>query len=241
MEMEWHWEDIYCELRAATTEQQIFHQITVCAKDLGFDYCCYGIRVPVPVSKPAVAIFDTYPDGWMKHYKECGFLAIDPTVRQGMRTADLIVWSEAAFASAPRLWSDALDHGLTVGAAQSCWGAHGVFGLLTLSRRAKPLTLLELERLTKQSSWLANLSHARMSQFLVPKLAPETRVVLTAREREVLRWTGDGKTSCEIGQILGISERTVNFHVNNILSKLPATNKVQAVVKAVVMGMIDLP
>jgi LuxR family quorum-sensing system transcriptional regulator SolR len=33
----------------------------------------------------------------------------------------------------------------------------------------------------------------------------------------------------------------VNFHVNNILSKLPATNKVQAVVKAVVMGMIDLP
>jgi LuxR family quorum-sensing system transcriptional regulator SolR len=167
--MEWHWEDI---------------QITVCAKDLGFDYCCYGIRVPVPVSKPAVAIFDTYPDGWMKHYKECGFLAIDPTVRQGMRTADLIVWSEAAFASAPRLWSDALDHGLTVGAAQSCWGAHGVFGLLTLSRRAKPLTLLELERLTKQSSWLANLSHARMSQFLVPKLAPETRVVLaTAKPR----------------------------------------------------------
>lgn len=239
--MEWHWEDIYCELRAATTEQQVFHQIAVCAKDLGFEYCCYGIRVPVPVSKPAVAIFETYPTGWMKHYHDNGFLAIDPTVRQGMRTTELIVWSEETFASAPRLWADARDHGLTVGAAQSCWGAHGVFGLLTLSRRADPLTIPELDRLIEHSSWLANLSHAIMSQFLVPKLVPETCVVLTPREREVLRWTGEGKTAYEIGQILNISDRTVNFHINNVLSKLVATNKVQAVVKAVTMGLIDLP
>ncbi|MFP3249793.1 MAG: LuxR C-terminal-related transcriptional regulator, partial [Paraburkholderia sp.] len=33
-------------------------------------------------------------------------------------------------------------------------------------------------------------------------------------------------------------ERTVNFHVNNVLLKLAATNKVQAVVKAVATGLI---
>jgi LuxR family quorum-sensing system transcriptional regulator SolR len=54
----------------------------------------------------------------------------------------------------------------------------------------------------------------------------------------VLCWTGEGKTSYEIGQILNISERTVNFHVNNALSKLTSTNKVQAVVKAIAMGLI---
>jgi LuxR family quorum-sensing system transcriptional regulator SolR len=54
----------------------------------------------------------------------------------------------------------------------------------------------------------------------------------------VLRWTGEGKTSYEIGKILSISERTVNFHVNNVLSKLAATNKVQAVVKAIATGLI---
>ncbi|MGN6666559.1 MAG: transcriptional activator protein SolR, partial [Trinickia sp.] len=61
---------------------------------------------------------------------------------------------------------------------------------------------------------------------------------LTPRECEVLCWTGEGKTACEIGQILNISERTVNFHVNNVLLKLNATNKVQAVVKAIAMGLI---
>ena len=33
----------------------------------------------------------------------------------------------------------------------------------------------------------------------------------------------------------------VNFHVNNILDKLAATNKVQAVVKAIAMGLIEAP
>ena len=62
---------------------------------------------------------------------------------------------------------------------------------------------------------------------------------LTPREREVLRWTAAGKTSCEIGIILGISARTVNFHVTSILSKLNAVNKTQAVVKAVLLDLLN--
>ncbi|MEM5370914.1 autoinducer binding domain-containing protein [Paraburkholderia azotifigens] len=239
--MVWHWEDIYGELRAAATEQQVFHQIAACAQDLGFEYCCYGIRVPIPVSKPAVVIFDTYPSGWMDHYQGSGFLEIDPTVRQGMRSTQMIVWSDETFSAAPRLWADAHDHGLVVGAAQPCWGAHGVFGLLTVSRAADRMTIAEISQLAERGSWLANLAHTLMSNFLLPKLVPELQVRLTPREREVLRWTGEGKTACEIGQILNIADRTVNFHINNILLKLAATNKIQAVVKAVTVGLIDLP
>ncbi|WP_447973005.1 LuxR family transcriptional regulator [Nitrospira sp. Kam-Ns4a] len=49
--------------------------------------------------------------------------------------------------------------------------------------------------------------------------APSVRQapVLTKREREVLEWMKEGKTNWEIGRILGISERTVRFHVGNIL------------------------
>jgi LuxR family quorum-sensing system transcriptional regulator SolR len=239
--MELSWQDAYHQLQAAGNEQQLFEQIVIYAKSLGFEYCCYGIRMPLPVSKPAVAIFDTYPSGWMKHYQESRFLEIDPTVRAGMHSTGLIVWPEAKVDDAPRLWADARDFGLAVGVAHSSWAAHGVFGLLTISRHADRLTPAEIDLLTLQTSWLANLSHTLMSQFLVPKLAPETSVVLTSREREVLCWTGEGKTACEIGQILNISERTVNFHVNNVLAKLSATNKVQAVVKAIAMGLVDSP
>ena len=49
----------------------------------------------------------------------------------------------------------------------------------------------------------------------------------TAREREVARRIGLGLTNREIASQLGISERTVGAHVQNILNKLGATNRAQ--------------
>ncbi|HEV3105763.1 MAG TPA: autoinducer binding domain-containing protein [Trinickia sp.] len=234
------WQDCYDALHAATDEHQLFEKLTGFAKRLGFEYCCYGIRAPLPVSNPAVSIFDTYPAGWMKHYQESNFIAVDPTVREGMRSTSLILWPEAS-SSVPPLWSDAHDFGLRVGVAHSSWAAHGAYGLLTLARSADALTSAEIAALSQEMRWLSSLSHALMSELLVPKLVPEAIIVLTPREIEVLCWTGEGKTSFEIGQILKISERTVNFHVNNVLLKLNATNKVQAVVKAIALGLIASP
>lgn len=86
--------------------------------------------------------------------------------------------------------------------------------------------------------WLAQLAHQGMSRLLTAKLLPDTAIMLSAREIEVLRWTSDGKTSCEISEILNISERTVNFHVNNAMEKLGTTNKTAAAVKAAILGML---
>lgn len=64
---------------------------------------------------------------------------------------------------------------------------------------------------------------------------------LSAREVEVLKWTGAGKSSWEIALILGVAERTVNFHVNNALRKLNVVNRTQAVAVALQLGLIELP
>ena len=61
---------------------------------------------------------------------------------------------------------------------------------------------------------------------------------LTPREIESLRWTMDGKTAWEVGNILGISERTAVLHVNNAMHKLGCINKHQAVLKALRLGLI---
>jgi DNA-binding CsgD family transcriptional regulator len=52
---------------------------------------------------------------------------------------------------------------------------------------------------------------------------------LSPREREVLKWLRCGKTSWAISVILRISERTVNYHVNNIMRKLGVISRIQAV------------
>jgi two-component system NarL family response regulator len=52
---------------------------------------------------------------------------------------------------------------------------------------------------------------------------------LTERELEVLRLIANGKTNLAIASLLGVAEGTVKFHVNNILSKLGAEDRTQAV------------
>ena len=87
-------------------------------------------------------------------------------------------------------------------------------------------------------SWLAQAAHQGLSRLLVPKFLPEATVELTAREIAVLRWTADGKTSHEVGELMHISERTVNFHVTNTLIKLNAPNKTAAAIKAAILGLL---
>ena len=61
-----------------------------------------------------------------------------------------------------------------------------------------------------------------------------------AREREILRWAADGKTSWEVSVILNISERTVKFHLTQASLKLNAVNRTAAVAKALARGLIKL-
>jgi DNA-binding NarL/FixJ family response regulator len=63
---------------------------------------------------------------------------------------------------------------------------------------------------------------------------------LTEREREVLTWVGRGKTSSEIATILGLSERTVNFHCDQAMKRLNVINRAQAVAKAVSEQLLAL-
>lgn len=55
---------------------------------------------------------------------------------------------------------------------------------------------------------------------------------VTAREAEVLLWLSRGKANREIGQILGISPRTVNKHLEQVFIKLGVENRASAAARA---------
>jgi LuxR family quorum-sensing system transcriptional regulator CciR len=63
-------------------------------------------------------------------------------------------------------------------------------------------------------------------------------ISLTKREIECLEWIANGKSSWDIGQILGISTDTVNYHVKKTLRKLDVSSRTTAVVKAISLGLI---
>jgi len=64
-------------------------------------------------------------------------------------------------------------------------------------------------------------------------------VDLNDREVETLTWAARGKTSSEIAQILGLSKRTVDFHIDNAREKLGAATRVEAAIKAATGRLID--
>jgi two-component system, NarL family, nitrate/nitrite response regulator NarL len=65
------------------------------------------------------------------------------------------------------------------------------------------------------------------------------KVLLSDRELEVMRCLAEGQTTLQIGAHLFISENTVKTHVRHILEKLEASNRTEAVSKAIQMGLIQ--
>lgn len=233
----WQEEQIQ-SLLSAKTGASFFAALTQTAHQLGFDYCAYGMRMPLPVSKPKLIMLNNYSASWQRRYANENYLGVDPTVAHGMRSTMLLVWSEDVFTACRPFWEDARGHGLHVGLAQSCYDARGIGGLLSLARSDDQLSTKELLQIQLKMAWLVQVAHEGLSRLLVPTYLPEAEVALTLRETEVLRWTADGRTSSEVSEIMRISERTVNFHVNNVLKKLNATNKTAAAIKAAVLGLL---
>jgi DNA-binding NarL/FixJ family response regulator len=67
-----------------------------------------------------------------------------------------------------------------------------------------------------------------------PKLA-----MLNDREVEALTWVARGKTSAQIADLLGLSKRTVDFHLDNARIKLDAATRTQAAIKAALGKLIE--
>jgi DNA-binding NarL/FixJ family response regulator len=73
---------------------------------------------------------------------------------------------------------------------------------------------------------------------LIGALREPGRERLTAREREIVKFLARGYANKEIAAELGISERTVKFHVSEILARLDASNRAHAVAVARERGLI---
>ncbi|MFI0242456.1 helix-turn-helix transcriptional regulator [Streptomyces sp. NPDC016845] len=80
---------------------------------------------------------------------------------------------------------------------------------------------------------------ARRGRFAEAPGARERIAALTARESDVLRLLGRGRTNRQIGEELFISGKTASVHVSNILAKLGATSRTEAVGIAYREGLIE--
>jgi DNA-binding CsgD family transcriptional regulator len=148
--------------------------------------------------------------------------------------------------SDPEAWQRALEafgYGYPYEQARCRWGLAAA--LLGLDRRAEAAVearrahgvAVPLGATPLRLAVEALVRRGRLEAGL-PRQTSAVDVVLTARERDVMALLAQGRTNRQIGRELYISEKTASVHVSNILAKLGASGRTEAVTLAHPRGLL---
>lgn len=184
------------------------------------------------------------PDDWWQQVKQPKYFQSDPTLRHTLRSHLPLFWSEldAGTDAAGQGWNfphDALEHGLAAGLSIPVHGPAGLFGVLSLANRTDhPQAQRNLQLALPKACLVAGYLVSALLRCNGQPSGESPSVALTGREKDCLLWAAKGKTSWEISNILRIGERTVIYHLNNVLRKLGSANRQQAVASACAQGLL---
>ena len=216
------------------------------ARQLGFRYWAYSAWADAPCER----LWSTHnvpPDLWAAYVAACceesrpdtprSKLYLLPMLWNLRHLPDAVVPSHSSTKQLLRLVH---HYGLACGLQLPLYASGVLVATLLLASTASSLCQSQ-ERDLSFEGGMSLLSE--LHQLSLPHLPrPQRRAAaqtLTARELECLRWAALGKTTWAIGKLLDISEHTARFHLRNASSKLSASNRQQAVAKAIQMGYLS--
>lgn len=226
------WQDD--QLQILLSEQdahRLFVKLVDTVRQLGFNRCAYGLRLPLPLSRQRVVVFKNYAVGSPRPYAQPDCLAGDQSPLAVIRDDECCIEEH-------ELRRMVCEPGMRYGWAQPRRDAHGALSMFAVARADAALNEVEMQEINHRLARLTQVAHLAMTRVLVKTLVPEASVRLSSRETTVIRWTAEGKTTAEIAAIMGLSVRTVTFHIGNVVKKLNATNKTAAAVRAAVLGLL---
>ncbi len=209
---------------------------------LGFRHfaCCSHIDPLHP--PPDAIIMHNYPRGWMRTYSESKLYEIDPVLKRAESHPLPFFW-DSAFQSTPitksqkLMLADAAGYGLTHGYTVplcSSWQPGALRASCSVIPDSLPVdsrNYLAIEVMATYLYFFASRTH--------PPLLTAARIALTERERQCLALVAQGKGDWTIGRVLGLSESTVHYHIEQLKRRFCVATRTQAVVEALMTGQLS--
>ena len=229
------------QLRKAATHFELCEALARLGAMIGAQYfqTIPGAKNPMNNANSLLG-FGNYPADILEYYTNEQSALSDPCRNIAIFKPELISWRKV-FAAARGVKEREFiikmrDNGIKDGLSIPVYGPEGCLAILNYgSVNFLDLTIDDDEALLL----VAVVAYQRIKQFLAKSLLKTRRAVqLSGREVECLRWVIEGKTNWEIGVLMGISPRTVQFHISNCQNKLGAINRIQTVAKALVNNII---
>jgi len=234
MKYSW-WHQCLSRIEKSTSLEELHRLCNSICQQLHIDhFLVFGGRLRDPTRSGLLSL-SGFPEVWLQELHAPGNLENDPTLLHSIRSHLPLFWSDLA-AEGQEFLRTAERHGLAAGLSLPVHGPAGLLGLLSLANR-------DTHPQPHRSLRLALPKASMVAGYLVTGLlncsgGDNPKEPLTGREKDCLLWTAKGKTSWEISNILRIGERTVIYHLNNVLRKLGAANRQQAVAMACSMGLL---
>lgn len=217
-----------------------FDGFAALARQLGFDYCAYVARLPFRIAEPVLVSFSNFPPSWQDRCRRTGYASLDPILRHAAASSAPVLWHDDLFADARHYRQEARACGLNHGWSKGIHDPRGLVGLFSVVRACGAIDEAELRDKLPLLLWLAQATHQEMgSRLLADPAAWPAPARLSTQEKKILQLSADGRTGNEIAALLGISERTVNFHIGNAIAKLGVRNRIHAVARAIRLGLLD--
>jgi LuxR family quorum sensing-dependent transcriptional regulator len=180
----------------------------------------------------------SWPEEWRKRYFENNYIVSDPAQIHLSNSVDPYTWDQMldypAYTKAQRrIVEEASEFGLVAGFIIPIIGLRTGPAMVTVAGTNRALSVRERAELQLAAIY----AHSRI-RSLSGSRRQHTTAPLSPRERECLQWVAAGKSDWEIGEILTISEKTANVHIERAKRKYGVTTRAQAIVQALRSGDI---
>lgn len=207
-----------------------------------FDYAvsALGYHDYAKGNVPVYHLNISFNEQWFREYMSRDYLRKSVVMKENFTAYKLQYWSDSwkKLRQEDEIVSLCMDFGLRQGIIHGSppllnekYGSLFCFSSPSMKKDPRTAAMLEL---------IIPHLHLALARIHSKQQSISRNVVLSGREKEVLDWLKQGKSSWDISVILGISKSTVNFHVYNIMNKLGAINRPQAVAVAAHLGLIDI-
>ena len=231
----------FSEVMKSRDRDEFQGELVAFTKRLGFNTVACSVVIDHMLGEAEFISVDNTPREYKELFQDPVKARRDPVMQHCKRQSVPIIWDQATYVASGLgdKWEEQASFGMSNGIAMALHlpeGRHFLFGVER--DRPVPDDAAELTRMVAALQLFAVHAQEAALRILLPAPLDPSLPSLTPRELETLRWTMAGKTAWEVGELLGITERTASLHVNNATHKLGCVNKHQAVLKALRLGLL---
>ena len=225
----------------ARSRDEFRSEVVRFSQRLGFNTVSAITVIDNPLAEPEFIAVDNAPAAFREVLQDLASGRRDPVMQHCKMQSVPIIWNQETYTARGLgdMWESQAQFGYRTGVCLALHMPEGRHFVLGVDReQPMPKDPIEMTRMVADLQLFAVHAQDAALRILVPASAQPERPALTPRELESLRWTMDGKKAWEVGECMGISERTAALHINNATHKLGCTDKHQAVLKALRLGLI---